>query len=105
MNFTLLNRIPLDKFYSDPKYLFNTFEKFLNIQDNKNNKDNKYYKSIVLFLVIFICYILYTIKSQIVPGLLFAFVLASFFHLNRKKIISFTKKYNLNKLPYINNII
>ena len=105
MEFKLLNRIPIEKFYNDPKYLFNTIEKFLNIKDNKNKKDNKYYKSIVLFLIIFICYILYTIKSQIVPGLLFAFVIASFFHLNRKKIIKFLKKYNLHKISFINNFI
>jgi len=105
MEFKLLNKIPLEKFYNNPKYLFHSIEKFLNIPNNNKKKDNKYFKSLVLFLVIFICYILYTIKSQIVPGLLFAFVLASFFHLNRKKVLKFLKKYNLNQLPIIKNIM
>ena len=104
MESNIFNNISIEKFY-DPKYLLNKFDKFFNIPNNNKKKDNKYYKSLVLFLIIFICYILYTIKTQIIPGLLFAFVFASFFHLNRKQILKFLKKYNLHKLPIIKNIM
>ena len=102
MEFNFLKNLSNENFYN-PQKIFQNLDNLMNL--NNNSKDNKYYKSIVLFLVIFICYILYTIKTQIVPGLLFAFIIASLIHLNRKKIKKQIKKYNLYKIPYIKNII
>ena len=87
------------------------FEKFVNLSiDNlngvlKNNNilseydDSK--KTLILFVMVFIIYILYTIRNNILPALLTASAIAGIFYFNKSKITDFLKKYNLDKISSV----
>jgi hypothetical protein len=87
------------------------FEKFVNLSiDNLNNmlKENNVLndyddskKTLILFVVVFIVYILYTIRNSILPALLTASAIAGIFYFNKSKVTNYIKKYNLDKITSV----
>ena len=87
------------------------FEKFVNLSiDNLNNmlKENNILndfddskKTLILFVVVFIVYILYTIRNSILPALLTSSAIAGIFYFNKSKVTNYIKKYNLDKITSV----
>jgi hypothetical protein len=62
-------------------------------------------KSLIIFVVVFILYLLYTIRNNVLPGLLVASAIAGIYFFNQKKIKEYIEKYNLDKIDIVKKLI
>jgi len=93
INFKIVEKIPIKKFLSSK--VIDNFQNMLNL--DPNSPDYHIRSSFIIFLLTFIMYVLYTIKSNIIPAVLFAVVVALLYHLNFDKINQYIDLSNIQK--------
>ena len=111
LNFKLAEKIPIQKFLSTK--IIDNFQNVFNL--DPNSADYHIRSSFIIFLITFIMYVLYTIKSNLIPAVLFSIVVSLLYYLNYDKINeyidlskisnyikNFLKNFNLPDLSKIN---
>ena len=111
LNFKLAEKIPIQKFLSTK--IIDNFQNVFNL--DPNSADYHIRSSFIIFLITFIMYVLYTIKSNLIPAVLFSIVVSLLYYLNYDKINEyidlskitsyikdFLKNFNLPDLSKIN---